>query len=198
MSNNTDLKELWHQQETAIPDTKDLFEKANTFKKKNVRKLIIANILLILTSAFIVFIWYYYQPKMITTKIGIILTIFAMVLYLFIYNQIIPLLMTASYEKNSNQYLQQLLKLKEKQLFLQNTILNIYFILLSTGICLYMFEYTSRMTLFWAFFSYGITLLWIAVNWFYFRPRTIKKQQAGINELIKKFEMVSRQLTTNE
>ncbi|MHB1688724.1 MAG: hypothetical protein ACYCVH_15330 [Ignavibacteriaceae bacterium] len=194
-NNNIDLKELWGKQETTIPDTKELFEKTKKFKKNNLRKLIIANILLLLTSAFIVFIWYYYQPEMITTKIGIVLTILAMVLYLFVYNQMIPLLVKVDYDINSSQYLQQLLKFKEKQLFLQNTMLNIYFILLSTGICMYMFEYASRMTLLWATFSYGLTLLWIAVNWFYFRPRIIKKQQTKINELISNFEGLNRQLT---
>ena len=97
---------------------------------------------------------------------------------------------------NGFQYLQQLIKLKEKQSFLQKTMLNVYFILLSTGLGLYMIEYTTRMTLIWASFSYGITLSWIALNWFYFRTRTIKKQQAKINELIRRFEELSRQLTT--
>ncbi|MEJ7677210.1 MAG: hypothetical protein WKG06_04920 [Segetibacter sp.] len=198
MNNNIDLKELWHKQQPEIPGTKELFEKANAFKKKNLRKLIIANIVLLLTSAFIVFIWYYYEPKMITTKIGIILSILGMFLYLFVYNQIIPLLMDVGYEKNSSQYLQQLLKLKEKQLFLDNIIGNIYFILLTIGLCLYMFEYISCMTLFWAAFIYGITLLWMAFVRFYFTPKAIKKQRARINELISRFEMVSRQLTTNE
>jgi len=105
--------------------------------------------------------------------------------------------MKIGYEINSNEYLKQLLKLKAKQLFLQSTMLNIYFILLSTGICMYMYEYTSRMTFLWAVISYGLTLLWIAVNWFYFRPRTIKKQQTKINELISKFEKLSQQLTAD-
>ena len=197
MSNNIDLKELWNKQETAIPETKEFFEKAIKFKRINLIKLLLANILLISTSAFIVFIWFYYQPEMIITKIGIFLIISAIVIYLFVYNQLLPTLMKMGYEINSNEYLRQLLKLKAKQLFLQSTMLNIYFILLSTGICMYMYEHTSRMTFLWAVISYGLTLLWIAVNWFYFRPRTIKKQQTKINELISKFEMLSQQLTAD-
>ena len=99
-----------------------------------------------------------------------------------------------NYEMDTLHYLQQLLKLKEKQLFLQTTILNVYFILLSLGICLYMYEYTFRMTMLWAIVTYGITLLWIALNWFVFRPITIRKQQKTLNELIEKFEKINNQL----
>lgn len=99
-----------------------------------------------------------------------------------------------NYEMDTLHYLQQLLKLKAKQLFLQTTILNVYFILLSLGICLYMYEYTYRMTMLWATVIYGVTLSWIALNWFVFRPLTIRKQQKILNELIEKFEKINNQL----
>lgn len=197
MSNNLNFKELWNKQETIIPDTKELFEKANTFKRKNLYKLIMANAILVLTSAFIIFIWYYFQPEMMTTKIGIVLSVVAIALFIAVYNQTIPLLMKVDFDMNSSQYLKQLLRLKEKQSFLHKTMLNIYFILLSTGIFLYMIEYTMQMTLFWAVFAYGIIFIWIAFNWFFIRPKTIKKQQAILDELISKFESVNKQLTNN-
>jgi uncharacterized coiled-coil protein SlyX len=34
----------------------------------------------------------------------------------------------------------------------------------------------------------------MAINWFFIRPKQIKKQQAKINSLIEKFEDVSNQL----
>lgn len=194
MSNNIDLKELWNKQQTEIPEIKIFLEKTKNFKRSNLIKLILSNILLISTSAFIAFVWYYYQPEMLTTKIGVVLIVSAIAIYLFVYNQLLPTLMKVGYEVNSNENLHQLLKLKAKQRFLQSTMTNIYFILLSTGICLYLFEYTSRMTLLWATLSYSLTLIWIAFNWFYARPRNIKKQQSKINELISKFEKLSQQL----
>lgn len=198
MKNTIDLKELWKKQETAIPDTKELFAKIRAFKKNNLYQLIITNIALLLTSVFIGFVWYYFRPEMLTTKIGVVLAIMAMALYLFVYNRMLPLFVDVGYEMNSHQYLQQLLKLKEKQLFLQSTIQNIYFILLSTGLFLYMLEYALRMKLPWAILTYAITFLWIAIVWFYFIPRTIKKQQIKINKLINKVEALGRQLTTEE
>ncbi|MBL4716740.1 MAG: hypothetical protein JKX95_08900 [Bacteroidia bacterium] len=199
MNNKDDFKELWSKQESSlIPDTKDIIDKASQFKKKKLFELYVMNILLALTSIFIIWIWYYYQPEMITTKIGIVLTIVAMFSYLVVYNKIFPLLKQVDSQINSSQYLNQLLKLKEKQLFLQKTMLSLYFALLSTGLGLYMIEYATRMTFIWACFTYGITFTWIAFNWFYLRPRSMKKQQRKINELINKFENLHKQFQSNE
>ncbi len=198
MKNTINLKELWKKRETAIPGTKELFDKINTFKRKNLYALILTNLALFFTSVFICFIWYYFQPEMITTKIGIVLAVLSMALYLFVYNRIIPLLVQVGYDMNSSQCLQQLLKFKGKQLFLQNIVLNIYFPLLSIGIFLYMLEYTYRMKLPWSILSYIITFSWIAIIWFYFMPRTIRKQRIKINELIDKFDALEKQLTTDE
>jgi hypothetical protein len=197
MNTNIDFKNLWNMQEMAIPDTAALFEKTNEFKKKSYRKLILANVTLIFTTAFILFVWYHYQPEFITSKIGIVCMLFAMFLYLFVYNQMAIFLKSNNYEMDTLHYLQQLLKLKQKQLFLQTTILNVYFILLSLGIGLYMYEYTCRMTMIWAIITYGVTLFWIALNWFVFRPKTIRKQQKTLNELIEKFEKINNQLVQN-
>lgn len=102
--------------------------------------------------------------------------------------------MKADYSISSNEYLQQLLKLQARQLFLQTTIMNGYFILLSAGLFLYMLEYAGRMHWPAALACYVITFAWIAFNWFYFRPKTIRKQQAKLKELIGKYELLNKQL----
>ncbi len=194
MKNKEDIKELWDQQKTDLPDSNELIEKAGKFRRKNLTRLILTNAALIFTSVFIGFIWFYFQPKMITTKIGITLCILAMVMYLVVYNRIIPLLQKSFLTDSSSDYLHKLLKLKEKQRFLQSTILNIYFIVLSTGLFLYMIEYTSRMNIFWKISSYVIVMIWFGITWFYLRPKRIKKEEKAINEIITKFESYSRQL----
>jgi len=194
MDNNIDFKDLWVKQTISPFNTNDLFSKVNRLKRTSLRKLIIANVLLIVTCVFIMFIWYYYQPKLITTKIGIVVCILAMVIYLFAYNQFFPLLKTIDYKQSNIEYLQDLISIKTKQHFLQSTMLRLYFIMLSSGLCLYMYEYTLMMPTFWAILSYTITLAWIGFNWFYIRPKIIKRQQIKIDDLISKFENVKRQL----
>ena len=197
MNSNIDLKELWTKQETGIPDTKDLFKRVASFKRTHLKQLVYANILLLLVAIFIVLIWYYFQPEYITTKSGIVLIILAILAYLFSYNQSIPLLLKSSYEMSSADYLQQLLSLKRKQQFLQGIMTNLYFILLSTGLFLYMIEYTMRMKLSMGIVCYAITAGWIAFNWFYIKPKTIRKQREKIDGLINKFTLLTEQLSEN-
>ncbi|WP_343698204.1 hypothetical protein [Flavobacterium sp.] len=192
--NNIDFKDLWKKQSVSLPDMEDLFSRVNKFKKVALRSLWITNILLLVTTAFIIFIWIYYQPQFVSTKIGIVLTILGMMVYLFIYNRLLKTYKNIEATQTNQEYLQNLILIKKKQQFLQTKMMSFYFIALTVGICLYMYEYASRMSLLGAGLTYGITLLWMAFNWFYIRPKQIKKQQAKINNLIEKFEEVSHQL----
>ncbi|MCC9017383.1 hypothetical protein [Flavobacterium lipolyticum] len=193
-NNNIDFKDLWKKQSVSQPDMKDLLGRLKEFKAAGLRHLWITNILLLATTAFIVFVWYYYQPEFISTKIGIVLVIMAMIMYVGVYNGLLVGYKNIDTTQSNQEYLQRLILIRKKQQFMQSTILNLYFILLSIGIGLYMYEYTSRMTLVYALLVYGVVLLWIGVNWFYIRPKQIKKQQAKINDLIGKFEEVNKQL----
>lgn len=194
METNIDLKKIWNKQKIETPKVEILYAKANKLKSRNFLKLIVVNITLLLTITFIGFIWYYYQPEFVTTKIGIILTILAMVIFVLPYNKQFSLLSKTKTEPNSKEYLQQLIKLKEKQTFQQTTMLSVYFIILSLGIGLYLFEYVSRMTITWGIITYAITILWIAINWFYLRPKIITKQNAKLNKLLVKFEKLNNQI----
>jgi hypothetical protein len=198
MGNNIDFKDLWKQQAVNPPNIEELLSKLKQFKRVSLRKLIITNVLLIATSAFIVFVWYKYQPEFISTKIGIVLVIFAMMVFLFVYNKLGAFYKTIDGAQSNSEYLQKLISIKAKQQFLQSTMLSLYFILLGSGLCLYMFEYTNRMTLFWGIITYAIMLGWVGFTWFYLRPKEIKKEQDRVNGLITKFEAVNKQLGVNE
>lgn len=194
MDTNINFKNIWKQQTSNKPNLEELLGKLKKFRNQNLRKLILANIALITTSLLIIYIWYRFQPQMITTKIGIVLVILAMVMFLFAYNKMFMVFYKIDQTQSNNEYLQSLYVVKSKQKFMQTTILNLYFIMLSLGICFYMYEYTSRMTLGSGILAYAVTFAWIAFNWFYLRPKTIKKQQGKLNDLINKFEEINNQL----
>lgn len=193
-NNNIDFKDLWKKQAINKPNIEDLLVRLKQFKKASLRSLWRTNILLAATSAFIIFIWYRYQPEFISTKIGIILAILAMVMYVGVYNRVLSTFKNIDSTQTNQEYLQQLILIRKKQQYMQSKVLSWYFVLLMAGICLYMYEYASRMTVFYALITYGITLLWIAFNWFYIRPKQIAKQQNKINGLIEKFEAINHQL----
>ncbi|WP_117884153.1 hypothetical protein [Aureibaculum luteum] len=194
MKDNIDFKQYWNKQKIETPALDELIKKANQFKTKTRFKLIVANFVLLATCMIISFVWFYYQPTFLSTKIGILLCIIAMIVYLAFHNTLRPFLFGNQLELDAKAQLKQLLILKEKQRFQQTTLLNGYFILLSLGLGLYMYEYVVRMTLPWAIFTYGIVLFWIAINAFYFRPKTIKKQQAQLDKLIAQLKDLNEQL----
>jgi hypothetical protein len=193
-NNNIDFKDLWKKQTVNQPNIEDLMARLKQFKSAGLRSLWISNVLLFATAAFILFVWYYYQPQFTSTKIGIVLVILAMVVYLAFYNGLFRIYKDIDATQTNQEYLQKLILIKRKQQFVQSVILSWYFILLFAGIGLYLYEYASRMSIFYALVTYGLTLLWIGFNWFYIRPKQIKKQQTRLNVLIAKFEDINGQL----
>jgi hypothetical protein len=193
MNNDTELNELWSKQTTKLPQMDELLLKCAQIKNKNLTKLIVVNILMFATIAFIIFIWLYFEPKLITTKIGIVLTLLGIIVYLFVYNQLIPYLRKINENQSNSEFLKAVIKLKEQQKFLQTRMLQIYFVTLTVGICLYLYEYVSLMPFPWSILAYVVTLVWIGFNWFYLRPRVIGKERDKLDGIIKKFENISRQ-----
>lgn len=193
MDNNVNLNDLWAKQTANPPQIEELILKLAEIKRKNITKLITVNILMIATISFIIFIWLYFEPKLIITKIGIIFTISGITIYIFVYNQLTPYLRKVIGYQSNSEFLKSVIKLKERQRFLQSTMLQFYFVTLTLGICMYIYEYVSQLTFPWAVFAYSATLIWIAFNWFYLRPRVIRKEQDKLNCIIEKFESLSRQ-----
>jgi hypothetical protein len=93
-----------------------------------------------------------------------------MAIYLFVYNRLFDAYKELDNTDSNAAYLQKLIAIKTKQKFLQSKMLSYYFIVLGLGLCLYMYEYTSMMTMFWGF--YTITLFWGGFVWFYLRPNS--------------------------
>ncbi|RXG12171.1 hypothetical protein DSM03_11145 [Leeuwenhoekiella aestuarii] len=193
MSEKYNLKELWLKQTTEPPQMDDVFVKLKKLKRNKIAVLIAINILMVVTIGVIIIIWLYFEPKFITTKIGIIITIVGIILYLYAYNQILPNLMKISNDKCTNDFLKTLLKIKKRQKYIQTKMLGIYFMTLSVGICLYLFEYVSMMTLTWTIIAYSLTLIWIGFNWFYFRPKIIQKENDKLDIVIQKIEKINSQ-----
>ncbi|MBO3098267.1 hypothetical protein [Gelidibacter pelagius] len=194
MNANIDFKNLWKQQDIEQPNHADLLLTLKRYKNKGLRRLVLTNVLLFITIVCLVLIWYFFQPQMITTKIGLITTILAMVIFVFAYNTLFKYYKAASESESNRAYLQDLIAIKRKQKFVQTKMLQFYFILLSLGVCLYLYEYVNKMPTAIGLLVYALTLLWIAFNWFYLRPKMIKKQEEKLDTLIKKFELINRQL----
>ncbi|MEM7375368.1 MAG: hypothetical protein AAF587_42625 [Bacteroidota bacterium] len=193
MDNDTDLTELWSKQSSKPPQIEELLSTFSKIKRKNLTKLIVANALMLGTIAFILFIWLYFEPRFMTTKIGIVITLLGIIVYLFVYNQLIPHLRNINENQSNSEFLTAVITLKERQKFLQTSMLQMYFAALSIGICLYLYEYVSLMPFPWSMIAYSATIIWIGFNWFYLRPRIVRKQQDKLDGIIKKLKDISQQ-----
>jgi hypothetical protein len=194
MSQNLDIKSLWKTKETEVPDVSKVYSRVKEFKKHKVKSLIITNVMLFSTAIFIGLIWFYFKPVYISTKIGIVSIIFAIVIYLVVLNRIIPMMNEIELSESNRDYLLKLLRIKKTQKFFNKIIVKIYFVLLSLGLALYLYEYVVRMSPIWAVVCYCVTAFWIVLNWLYFVPRSIKKQDEKLNNLISGFQNLKDQL----
>lgn len=192
MSNNIDFQEIWNNQKIIVPNETDFKKSLSSFNRKNIRTILIVNVLFVITSVLIISIWIYFQPKLITTKIGIVLVILAMLIYAITLNKTIGLY-KENLSLNNSQFLQQLIEIKSKQKFLQTKMLTLYFILLSLGLGLYLIEYAQLMSKISGLITYSSTIIWIAFNWFYLKPKFINKQNLKLNKLIENLEKVNNQ-----
>jgi Flp pilus assembly protein TadB len=195
MSTEMDFKSLWNKQSTSdMPDTKELFSRADGIKKKTRNKLIGLNLVLLANVGIMVYMGFNIYHELVTTKIGLILIVVAILSYLVVSNQIMPILFKTDFETSIQEYLDQLIRIKRKQDFLNKVMINIYFILLSAGLFLYMLQFVAKMSMMWGIVYFVLSFGWIAFAWFYLRPRGMKKKAKALNDMIEKLEEVNRQL----
>lgn len=196
MDNFDDLKNLWQQLPTqSLASAREMNQKASHYQRTMKRKYIFSIACLAATLIFIGIIGYLIEPQYVTTRIGVVVIIVAIVISIIAQGQLIQLLSPAgSPELDSRQYLQQMIAYRQKLKRVQTTGMSLYFLLLSLGLGLYMTEYVLRMDLWMRAVTVSLTAGWIGFAWFYLRPRQIKKQTAKTDEMIDQLENVSRQL----
>ncbi len=132
-----------------------------------------------------------------STKLGLIVVLLAVLGGITVNAQLLRILQKmVDSTADNNAYLQQLIIYRNKQRAIQTKGLTIYFLALTGGLLMYMFEFLMRDLRF-GIVAYSITLAWIGFAWFYLRPRAIKKQEEKINHLIAQLENVSRQFAAS-
>lgn len=194
MNEQTEFSALWRSQKN--PDkqaVEQVIIKAGHSVHKFRAVIIRAQVILLLTLAGIACVIYRYRFSNPVTIIGLGLIIIAICLFLIVSTGSLRLFYTASADLDSKTFLSTMLRVRKKQQFIQGKLLTIYFILLSAGLFLYMLEFVGRMTHLQGFLAYLLVGAWIILNWFYYRPRAIKKQQAVIDKLIGEFEVMNQQ-----
>ncbi len=188
-----DFKQIWQQRQPETPDIKAVLAKASDFRKTLRRKTIGANVLLLATMAFVIWVVIYFDPQMWTTKIGALLTVMAIVIFILFSGKMLFVSKLSNEPEDAKHALETLRKIQQNQSVIHTKIMNVYFLLLSAGIFLYMIEYAMRMPMFMAICVYVITAAWFAINWFYIRKKAISKQREKIDAVISSLEKIEKQ-----
>lgn len=191
---STDFKALWNQEKSPVPDIDEIFAKANKLNRTMRHKIFYQHIVLTFTAIFVTWVLWDANPKMLTTKIGVLMVDIGIIIYLIATNQMHVLLQDSDTSTNSRQYLTQMMRVKQKQDFLDTTIMSLYFIFLTGGLGLYMLEYALKGGLVFRISVYGVCFLWMGICWFYIVPKGIKRKRKAINEIISRLEEVDGQL----
>lgn len=124
-----------------------IIQGGKSLQEKKVLELIVLNAVLWMTICFVAFVWIYFKPQLLVTKIGILLTIVAMGTVAVFTHKMIPLYRIVDEEQSNREYLNELLAVRRKENFMQTKLMNFYFISLSVGIGLYMYEHIQESSL---------------------------------------------------
>ena len=194
MESDFNIKELWKKQAVPPANQAEMLKKIRRFRKNGLKKSVFLHVVLLLTIVFMIFIWIYFNPDLLSTKIGIVIGILPMCIVVVFNRKMISLYKALDQKQTNRDYLNNLLVLKEKENFMQTKVMGLYVILLSVGIVLYMYEYTLGWTLAFRIMAYFALCLWGAVNWFVLRPVVSGRNQRKLDTLIKQVERIKSQM----
>ena len=193
-TDNINFQDIWNNKNAEIPNIQEIKSAAEKYRKKQLISTILLMLWLIATAFGIIFIWNVINFKMVTTSLGIILILIALALYLYLFSQNVNVIRKINPSISNQDYLSSLKKLQRQRLYMQTKGISIYYILLSLGFAFYFYEFALYMSTIAAFLAYGLTFLWLAIVWFFLRPRQIRKQNQKMSKIIDSLEAIEKDL----
>lgn len=189
MQNFDNIQNLWQAaSDKDLPDAKEIIMSVQKARRKMIRRNIIGGSILCFTFLYICFIGWHYHFEQWTTRAGIIITLFAIVMGVAFNSHLVQLLLKQSNLALDNRaYLQQLIHFRNTQHVIRTKGQALYYLLLTLGLVLYMIEFAKR-NIYFGIIAYSITLGWIAFSWFYILKKRKAAHTKEINEQIDNIE----------
>lgn len=196
MENDFDMGALWKKQAVPAANPAEIRKRIGAFRRDALWKAFFLNAVLVLTVAFLIFVWVYFQPRLLVTKIGILVGILPIGMVVLSHRKLVSLYRALDAKQPNMDYLDHLLRLKEREHFLQTRVMSLYFVLLPLGLMLYMYEYTLGMSGTFRVAAYVALLLWVAFNWFVLRPRIVGRRRRKMDALIGEVKRIQENSCT--
>lgn len=159
METRYNFHEIWNKKNTDIPNIKEIKGKASSYRKKQIWATIFQLFSLCISTGMIIWVWFRFPYLNILTKSGMILIFMALLMYIFQNFQKINIISKINPSVNNQEYLNILKTLQKKNFYMQTKGITIYYITLSLGMALYLFEFAMRMSLMGGMLTYGLIFL---------------------------------------
>ena len=191
MDNFKDLQNIWQEQKaTPRKPAKDLIAMVKRQQRKMLIGLIGSILALLAPVAMMVWIWVDYKAVYPTTKVSLVIIMIAVAGAIIFNSQSVLLLIGRMKDDKSNhEMIDALKRLQKKRHAFSSIGISVYYLLLSTGMALYLAEFV-RGNLWFGITAYSLTFGWIAFTWFYLRKRSIAKQNAKLDKMIEHLSQV--------
>jgi hypothetical protein len=197
MDNLTNIKAIWHSAKTdGLPTSAQMLQLIQKFRNQRIRKKWAVIIVSSLLTALMIAIMFFYNSKMITTRVGEVL-IAAGCAWLALTN-ILSIKRFYQLDDCSNaEFVAFVEQTRQNQInFYKKT--QVFIMLLSSvGLLLYMYETASRQP-YGLLITYSLSALYLAFIWLVIRPRTFRKNAEKLNAVSSHLNRISKQLKNDE
>lgn len=194
MKNFDDLLSVWQAQPK--PDKLEVDHVLKQVKKGISglsRKLMWNIISMVAATAWVFAVLLFFAFKYWTTYAGIFLVMLIMAVYTIVLVRDYRLLNKRDATISPNEYLQSLKEYQRRRANMYGWMYYTYVLLLSLGLCLYMFEVASIFSTSIKFLVYGINVAWLLFITFYLKDRIFKREQEKLTLMIDRLERLQSQ-----
>jgi ACR3 family arsenite efflux pump ArsB len=193
MDNLNDLKKIWLTADTTgLPNSAEMVRTVKKFRNKKLLKLTAIVFVALVLSALMVFVMFWLKSTMITTRIGEVLMLVSSLILLGTnlnsWNRFYKF-----NDFDNVDFIKFLEKTRRRQAFYYNKTQVIALTLVSAGLIIYLIE-PSLKSLTIALSFYGFVVVYLVVIWLIVRPRAYKRQAKKMDDTIKRFELLIKQL----
>ena len=185
----SELESLWAAAKPPPADPSEIVRLVNRSQRR-MRWIMTGGTLLLLLSMGVQFwVLWWFQPKYVTTRIGLLLTIGVSMLAIGGNLRQSVLLRKAESADSIAVALEKMLRYQFRMQRYFRQRLSILFAVLAGGLLLYLYEFAHHSVMF-TVISYGSTLLYLALCWFWLKPYSIRKNEKRVGEIIDRLQQL--------
>jgi len=190
-----ELKNSWKDQSSNdLPSVDSLLDLVKKEGSKMATNLLVGAFGVGIGICAMVLIWYFIPFKYDMTRYSLLMMgmfmIGAIVNMLNMHNKM-PKAEDATIK--TEDYVNLWMNYREQLSKASKSFMKIYFIAITLGMCIYLFEITEGDTIF-MIVAYGSVLGWMALSWFVLKPKWEKSTLIRVQEIIDNYKTISDQL----